>query len=334
MMPGINLPQKPSLRPTPESPEEILAETKKELSWVQKSFSTAIPQKAEEAKKEPTDKRIEALSNLVDKVVRKYTKVLGHLLIYLPEDTVSKANHDFLAACVAIIQGLTLRLLEEKMGSAEKSEILDKITGLSQAVGQTLIKSLVEQLESIELANPTHILDHALMVIRSNSAYENLNIAVSYDKKAQQVLIPTIPGLFSRLIINLLSNAAKSVLQAKKQRGKETPSSQVDIVVRVKIEKQEVVIEIEDKGIGLDELFATFSPEEQQELLGMEQFIDYKIIIIAKERGGRRFKKGRGMGTEIIRQAIHSAPIKVLFQHPSKREKEGTLIQIRVPVLD
>lgn len=225
-----------------------------------------------------------------------------HRILEMGKEFISNASHE-LRTPITIIKGFAETLQDmPELPREMVSDMVEKIVRNCQRM-ESLVKNLLT-LADIDNIPETHFQPADLVLLLDNCKHLLLmvhpDVLLSFEKSGDKIVVPADPDLLELAFINILENAVKYSV----------PPAQ--IFIRIKEFKEEVVIEIEDKGIGIP-------PEDVEHIF--ERF-----FTVDKARSRRL--GGAGLGLSIVRTIIqkHFGTIKA-----TSSPKVGTTFTITLP---
>lgn len=224
---------------------------------------------------------------------------------------------------------------EEREASQRVIRVLGHEVNNSLAPIQTLVHAMVRRLERSEVEEETRevletslatIEDRAASLQRFMSAYAKvarlpapqradvelialvrsvvmLESRVSIEVAVDETLVISADrDLLAQALINLLRNAAESVLQAREE-GLETADGGADVTIEVRRSNEEIVVRVVDQGVGLAADANVFTPlfttKKGGQGIGLVLARD-----IAEQHGGRVTLENRGDGRGCVATLI------------------------------
>ncbi len=153
-------------------------------------------------------------------------------------------THEFRTP-ISVILGLSEHLRKPFLDQKNISLYLDAIS----RQGNNLL-SLVNQLMDIskvrsQIGNPEwkscEAVIYIKMIVDSYRLFaEDKNLQIKFHSSEREIIIDTVPSYFEKIIGNLLNNAIKY-------------SNKGDIIVNLRLDKNNIIISIKDPGIGISE---------------------------------------------------------------------------------
>lgn len=212
----------------------------------------------------------------------------------LKSEFITNVSHEIRTPLNAIL-GFT-QLLDNKNYSKEKHPKYLNNISLSAKHLLKLVNSILDfsKIESgkmdlfIEKFDSSKIIEEVISSIKSNAIQKNITI----DIELTNIILHADIIKFKQILLNLLSNAIKFT----NNNGK--------ITIRTKVKKKELIIEVEDNGIGIieednDKIFKYFrqvdsSPSRNQEGTGLGLALAKKLVELHNGTIGFKSKKGEG----------------------------------------
>ncbi|MBU1096666.1 MAG: GHKL domain-containing protein [Bacteroidetes bacterium] len=223
------------------------------------------------------------------------------------QDFVSNVSHEFKTPLTSI-RGYAETLLSSKPNNPEVQEkFLQKIAKqtyqLESIVNDLLQLSRVEKNENIVLQqmNPFQIFEDISTDFQIQCSTKNLFFKTEFQNQGKELLINANANLLQMLLTNLLVNA----IQYCRENGK--------IWFRVKEADNELVIEIEDTGVGI--------PEKEIQRI-FERF--YRV-----ENTRNINPEGTGLGLSIVKHIVELLKGKIELE---SRLNEGSVFRIFLPI--
>ena len=214
----------------------------------------------------------------------------------------ASASHDLRQPLHAL--GLFHDALRYRIKDPENLEIMDKISGSTQALNELLHGMLdISKLDASVVENsPKHInLLESLNLVNyefnARAREKNLDLAFDLDK---DINIYLDPALFERVIRNLIDNAVKYT-----QRG--------FIFVTAEEFDDYILLKVEDSGIGI--------PEDQLENV----FSEFNQL----DNPERDKQKGLGLGLSIVRRLCKLMNVEITLK---SKVGKGTTISLKLPL--
>lgn len=214
----------------------------------------------------------------------------------------SYASHEFRTP-LAILKGTLEVLVRKPRQQTEYEEkikyCINEIDHLNYLVDQLLILTRFEnQKQSLKIDGQTIeiFINHTLDYYQKQ--LEQKGITIRRDPSSEKVNLKTDTYLFSTIINNLLSNAIKY------------SQAESTIYINVFQEKQQIILEIKDEGIGI--------PEAETQ----------KVFDKFYRSSNRSDIKGFGLGLPIVKQFCSLLNIQIQI---SSKVNNGTSIKLVIP---
>ena len=154
---------------------------------------------------------------------------------------------------------------------------------------------------NLKCLNIVNIVENTTMSILSFAEMKGINII--FDTEEEELFVYADKDLIERTILNILSNAIKY----NEENGK------IDVLVGTR--KENIIIEIEDNGIGI--------PKEKVKYI----FNRYERV----QTSEARYKEGSGLGLNIVKEIINKFNGSVKIE---SEESIGTKITIIIPKIE
>ena len=154
---------------------------------------------------------------------------------------------------------------------------------------------------NLKCLNIVNIVENTTMSILSFAEMKGINVI--FDTEEEELFVYADKDLIERTILNILSNAIKY----NEENGK------IDVLVGTR--KENIIIEIEDNGIGI--------PKEKVKYI----FNRYERV----QTSEARYKEGSGLGLNIVKEIINkfNGSVKI-----DSEESIGTKITIIIPKIE
>lgn len=225
------------------------------------------------------------------------------------KELLANISHEFKTPVNVIYSAIQMQDLKSE--SNDMSEIL-KYNSIIKQNCYRLIRLINNFIDSSKLTqqdynlklkymNIVRIVENTTMSILSFATMKG--IEVIFDTEEEELFVLADKDLIERSILNILSNAIKY----NKENGR--------IFVLVKAQNDNVIIEIEDNGIGI-------SKEKQ------------KYIFNRYERGDNpiaKHKEGSGLGLNIVKEIINKINGRIELE---SEEGNGTKVRIIIPRIE
>ncbi|MBX9138829.1 MULTISPECIES: cell wall metabolism sensor histidine kinase WalK [unclassified Clostridium] len=154
---------------------------------------------------------------------------------------------------------------------------------------------------NLKCLNIVNIVENTTMSILSFAEMKGINVI--FDTEEEELFVYADKDLIERTILNILSNAIKY----NEENGK------IDVLVGTR--KENIIIEIEDNGIGI--------PKEKVKYI----FNRYERV----QTSEARYKEGSGLGLNIVKEIINKFNGSVKIE---SEESIGTKITIIIPKIE
>lgn len=233
------------------------------------------------------EKLSEVLYQKIDRVADLIKAHASNLLDYLQNDDRGKLLPEYLPVLFQQIQENKKQMLEDIQRLANQytmmKDILAAQTGLSKSM------SIQEQ---VSLPN---LLDTSLNIVLSEKLQADKHVTINKNYNYHK-LIKTDKGLVTQIFVNLLKNAKEAVLASENNELR-----QIEISVDNNDKKNEVMVRIEDTGIGIeaDQLGKIFAFGYTNKK-GGHGFGLHNCALIAKQLRGNLTVESQGKGKGAI----------------------------------
>ncbi|MEM9373154.1 MAG: HAMP domain-containing sensor histidine kinase [Planctomycetota bacterium] len=241
-----------------------------------------------------TADRLTAVAHELRNMLDGSMRWLGIAAAALPEGDVDREAEKLLAAReqILLVHG-TLERMSSMVNAALRSRSVplgSPLLGVSDAV-------------SLGMA-----IDHAVDVVRPLASEKGVSIAVGIDPEAG-----TFPaGPLYTVVLNGLMNAVQSIGQAG-VHDRLNPGGQVDITANVDREREEIVVEVRDDGVGLPP--------------GLRDETPFR-------HGFTTRGDGYGVGLALARQIVESLEGVISLcerDDRSDRARQGAVLRVQIP---
>lgn len=225
------------------------------------------------------------------------------------KELLANISHEFKTPVNVIYSAIQMQDLKRE--SNDMNEIL-KFNSIIKQNCYRLIRLINNFIDSSKLTqqdynlnlkclNIVNIVENTTMSILSFAEMKGINII--FDTEEEELFVYADKDLIERTILNILSNAIKY----NEENGK------IDVLVGTR--KENIIIEIEDNGIGI--------PKEKVKYI----FNRYERV----QTSEARYKEGSGLGLNIVKEIINKFNGSVKIE---SEESIGTKITIIIPKIE
>lgn len=198
--------------------------------------------------------------------------------------------------------GLDLKALSEYMDRRELSSMMDLIVDSGKRAAKIVNNILSFSRKSDEnfgQHNISQLLDEAIELSSSDydlkKKYDFKNIRITRDYKHENFIVPCEGSQIQQVFFNILRNGAEAIKS----------SNDPTLTIRMRSDRDMVVIEIEDNGPGFSEEIARrvfepfFTTKAVGEGTGLGLSVSY-FIVVDKHKGKLEVQSSEGWGTKFI----------------------------------
>lgn len=225
------------------------------------------------------------------------------------KELLANISHEFKTPVNVIYSAIQMQDLKRE--SNDMNEIL-KFNSIIKQNCYRLIRLINNFIDSSKLTqqdynlnlkclNIVNIVENTTMSILSFAEMKGINVI--FDTEEEELFVYADKDLIERTILNILSNAIKY----NEENGK------IDVLVGTR--KENIIIEIEDNGIGI--------PKEKVKYI----FNRYERV----QTSEARYKEGSGLGLNIVKEIINKFNGSVKIE---SEESIGTKITIIIPKIE